>query len=234
VVEISLTGDQMLAVLETVARHAPVTVSDVARLCDINRTVAHRLLATLSQRAYVRKEGSAYVMGPAILGLALQTDTDLRSVAKPVMQRLAQDLGETVVLHGIDKLEAVVLDQVLGQQHLLRVEHTPGSRHPLHLGASGWSILAFQPPKTIDKIVKKFTDVGALLTRIEQVRNDGYCVSHDELQRGVHGVAAPILEKSGRCLASIAVVVPAARAEIVPSLVKPVLAAARDIAAGLS
>jgi DNA-binding IclR family transcriptional regulator len=232
--EISSTGDQMLTVLETVAKEGPVSASDVARMCDINRTVAHRLLVTLSQRAYVRRSDEGYIVGPAVFSLARQTGTDLRSVAKPIMQRLALEIGETVVVHGLDKWEAVVIDQAVGQQHLVRVEHSPGSRHPLFKGASGWSILAFQGEKAIARILKKTDDPVAALARIETTKADGCSISHDELQMGVHGIAAPLLEKGGRCEASLGVLVPSMRAHLLLSLQKPLLGAAAEIMKGLN
>ncbi|MBN9254183.1 MAG: transcriptional regulator [Mesorhizobium sp. 65-26] len=223
----------MLTVLETVARQGPVSASDVARLCDINRTVAHRLLVTLSQRAYVRRSEGGYTIGPAVFNLARQTKPDLRDVAKPTMEKLAAAIGETVVLHGLDNWEAVVIDQAVGQQHLVRVEHRPGSRHPLYKGASGWSILAFQSEKAVARILKKADDPADALARIELTKVDGYSISHDELQMGVHGIAAPLVDSSGHCEASVGVLVPSIRAALLPSLTKPLLNAAAEISKNL-
>ena len=231
--EFSSTGDQMLTVLETVARQGPVSASDVARLCDINRTVAHRLLVTLSQRAYVRRSEGGYTIGPAVFNLARQTKPDLRDIAKPTMEKLAATIGETVVLHGLDNWEAVVIDQAVGQQHLVRVEHRPGSRHPLYKGASGWSILAFQSEKAVARILKKADDPADALARIELTKVDGYSISHDELQMGVHGIAAPLVDSSGHCEASVGVLVPSIRAALLPSLTKPLLNAAAEISKNL-
>ncbi|MFB9947481.1 IclR family transcriptional regulator [Rhizobium puerariae] len=228
-VEISLTGDQMLTVLECVARDGPMSAADVARNCDINRTVAHRLLATLSQRAYVRRQTGGYTLGPALLQLTRGMDTNLRSKAKPVMQKLASETGETVVLHGIANAEAVVIEQALGQKHLVRVEHRPGSRHSLLQGASGWSLIAFQDPKYVEKVLKSSKDPEVARQRIALTREAGYAVSYDELQLGVHGVAVPIIEEGGRCEASLAILVPAARSGLLSSLVEPLLAASREI-----
>lgn len=232
--EISSTGDQMLTVLETVARLGPLSAAEVARACDMNRTVAHRLLTTLAQRAYVRRGDDGYTIGPAVLRLAPAADADLRRVAKPVMSRLARESGETVVLHGLDNLEAVVIDQAPGQQHLVRVEHSPGSRHKLSQGASGWSLLAFQPEKTIARALKKAENATDAGKRIEAVRKDGYAISHDELQQGVHGIAVPLVEPGGRCQASLAILVPSLRASALPALRKALVAAAAEIVTGLT
>lgn len=231
--EISLTGDQMLTVLETVAREGPINAADVARHCDMNRTVAHRLLATLAQRAYVRRSDEGYTVGPALLRLVQSVDLDLRAIAKPIMRRLAQETGETVVLHCIDNLEAVVIDQAVGQQHLVRVEHSPGSRHPLQIGASGLALLAFQSDKLIEKVLKKVTDPSGLKKRLDRTRADRYSISHDELQMGVHGLAAPVLEPGKGCQASLAILVPAARAKSLHAFTKALLTASQELSAKL-
>lgn len=67
--EISSTGDQMLAVLETVAEEGPLSAAGVARRLDVNRTVAHRLLTTLHRRAYLRRDSQG-ASGRAILAFA--------------------------------------------------------------------------------------------------------------------------------------------------------------------
>ena len=224
----------MLTVLECVAREGPVSAADVSRICDINRTVAHRLLTTLAQRAYIRRDTGGYKLGPALLQLTMGIETDLRSTAKPVMAKLALETGETVVLHGIANAEAVVIDQALGQKHLVRVEHRPGSRHSLLTGASGWSLLAFQDDKHIDRVLKKAPYPDQARERLAATRSKGYAISHDELQLGVHGLAVPIVEKSGRCEASLGILVPAVRSDLLSSFIQPLLDGAKEISRSLS
>lgn len=224
--EISLTGDQMLTVLEAVAQEGPISAADLARHCGMNRTVAYRLLTTLAQRGYVRRGEKGYAVGPAALRLARAADSALRQLARPVMERLAQATGETVVLHALDGLDAVVVDQALGRRHVVRVEHVPGSRHSLALGASGIALLAHQ-----DKaLLARLPGGPALAPRLDAVRAQGYATSHDELQLGVHGIAAPILTADGRCEASLAILLPAARSALLETLAPALLEAARAVA----
>jgi DNA-binding IclR family transcriptional regulator len=232
--EISSTGDQMLTVLEHVAASGPISVKDVATGCDLNRTVTHRLLNTLAVRGYVRKSDKGFVVGPAVLTLIRSVDVDLRATAKPTMNALSKICGETVVLHAIDRLEAVVIDQAIGTAHVVRVEHKPGSRHPLDKGASGWAMLAFQDDRWIDRFAKKFGNENELRTRIADTRKSGYSISFDELQLGVHGLAVPIVETTGICQASLAILVPPARAERLIDWRDPLKEAAAEIAANLA
>lgn len=231
--EISLTGDQMLTALEIVAREGPVSAAEVARHGEMNRTVAHRLLTTLALRGYVRRMSKGYVLGPAVIHLAQVADVGLRSIAKPVMRRLADAVGETVVLHGIANHEAVVIDQALGEQNLVRVEHTPGSRHPLHVAASGWAILAWQAEAFVAQATRS-ADPEAVTQRLAQVRAEGHAISHDELQQGAHGIAVPILRADGSCDASLAILVPGIRSSRLPDLLPLLHQAAQEIAAHLN
>lgn len=231
--EVSLTGAQMLLVLEAVVEHGPISAAEAARICNMNRTVTHRLLVTLAQRSYVRRGDKGYTIGATILRLAQYGDRHIRLVVKPIIETLARECDETVVVHGISDFDAVVLEQAVGQRHLVRVEHRPGSHHPLYTGASGWSLLAFQPERFIAKILDKVSDRDAVRARIEEVRRDGYAVSHDELQLGVHGVAVPVFNTEGTCEISLAVLVPGTRANSLLRFIEPLQAAAREVASNM-
>jgi DNA-binding IclR family transcriptional regulator len=227
--EISLTGDQMLTVLERVASDGPLSAAEVATRCGINRTVAHRLLSTLAQRAYVRRGEDGYALGPAARRLARNTMLDLAEIARPAMLKLSQKTGETVLLHGLDNFEAIVLDQTPGTQHLVRVEHRPGSRHALNLGASGWSLLACQNERFISRFLKRVDDPDAVARRIAQTREAGYSISHDELQMGVHGLATGLVGNNGACTASLGILVPGQRSDLLPSFHDDLMATAAEI-----
>ena len=227
--EISSTGDRMLAVLESVAACGPASASEIARLNGINRTVAHRLLTTLHQRSYVRRVPGGYVIGPAILPLARAVEPELIAGVMPEMLALARETGETAVAHVVDGTDAVVVAQALGTRHLVRVAHEEGSRHPLALGASGRALLAFRPPEAIEAIARTAQDSQLLARQLAEVRALGYAVSHDELQAGAHGVAAPLRDREGGAQASIALVVPTGRTAAATEHTDRLMAAAARI-----
>lgn len=234
--EISLTGDTMLTVLECVAAHGPVSATQCARFCNVNRTVAHRLLTTLARRLYIVKAGSGYVLGPATISIAAQAQPSIISIAKPEITRLASGVRECVVLHGVAEDEAIGLDQALDLTHVVVVRHNPGSRHPLYRGASGWSLLAYQPERLTARVLASLPEgerVGAL-QRLNKVRALGYAHSRDELQLGVHGLAAPVCGADGVAQASVGILVPQSRATNLLGMSGPLLTCARAISARLS
>jgi DNA-binding IclR family transcriptional regulator len=200
-----------LRVLLEVAERGPLSATEVSRSLGMNRTVAHRLLSTLQRRSFVRREDDGYVLGPVIVHLADLVEPELRRLARPIIRRTSAEVGETVVLSIPDGRDVVVIDQRQGGDHMVRVEHKIGSRHPLYLGASGRAILAFLPEAAVARALRGFEDADRVRAQLEDVRKVGYAASHDELQHGVYGTAAPVLDRVGCAVAAVAVVVPLSR-----------------------
>jgi IclR family KDG regulon transcriptional repressor len=234
VAEISKTADLCLAVLVTLREQGPMTAPALARALSLNRTVLHRLLTTLQRRSFVIREAGTYALGPTLVRLAEGVQPRLRAAATEAMTDLAREMGETVVLHVAEETEAVVLHQVLGTSHVVRVEHQIGSRHPLTRGASGRAILAFLPPQAVERLVPGGEAGEVLRRQLEGVRQLGYAVSHDELQLGVAGLAAPVLDASGSPVGSIAILVPSGRAGTLGAYTDAVIEAGRRASAALA
>lgn len=215
--EISKTADQALTVLLKVGENGPMTPAQLARALGLNRTVVHRLLATLHQRGFVTRQEAGYVPGAILVRIADRVQPELRASGRAAMLALAQEIGETAVMHIADGPDAVVLEQVVPDRNIVRVEHEIGSRHPLHEGASGRALLAFLGDATIERIVAGLDRPDGLERRLETVRQLGYALSHDELQQGVHGLAVPVRDAGDHAVASIAILVPTTRASTLPT-----------------
>ncbi|UGS37264.1 IclR family transcriptional regulator [Capillimicrobium parvum] len=228
--EISKTADQALTVLLKVGENGPMTPAELARTLGMNRTVVHRLLSTLHQRGFVTRQEDGYVPGAILVRIAERVQPELRASGRTAMLELAGAVGETAVMHIADGLDAVVLEQVVPDRNIVRVEHEIGSRHPLHEGASGRALLAFLGQSAIDRVARGIDAPDALARQLETVRQLGYALSHDELQQGVHGLAVPVLDAPGHAVASIALLAPTTRASALPTHLDALLAAS----AGLS
>lgn len=232
--EISKTADQALAVLLELGERGPLTPAALSRSLNINRTVVHRLLATLHGRGFVTRQENGYAPGPVLLRIAERAQPELRAAARKVLGELSESVGETVVLHIPDGDDAVVLDQVVSEHHVLRAQHEIGSRHPLDKGASGRALLAYLPPSTIDRIVGKAESPDTLRRELESVQSLGYAISHDELQHGVHGLAVPVLDRPEHAQASLAILTPTMRAGGLVEHSDELRAAAERIGSSLS
>lgn len=105
------TLDKGLQILEHLAQSRDgLIVSEVAAAIGVHRTVATRLLVTLTDRGYVdRREDRRYTVAVKILELGRAVNADLRAVATPAMSQLAEELDATAVLTVQDGTEAVVI-----------------------------------------------------------------------------------------------------------------------------
>jgi IclR family transcriptional regulator, KDG regulon repressor len=217
VAEISKTADQALTVLLEVGRNGPLTPAELARTLGMNRTVVHRLLSTLHQRGFVTRQEGGYVPGAILVRIADRVQPELRAMGRVAMQELARATGETAVMHTADGVDAVVLEQVVPDGNLVRVEHEIGSRHPLHEGASGRALLAFLDAASVQRIADHVGDDDGLQRQLQTVRQLGYALSHDELQLGVHGLAVPVHDTDDHAVASMALLAPTTRATNLPT-----------------
>ncbi|HKE69375.1 MAG TPA: helix-turn-helix domain-containing protein [Nocardioidaceae bacterium] len=147
-----------------------VTMTELARRVDVNRTVAYRLVATLVEFGLARRddEGRVYV-GVGVIELARAIEPLLRDQARPILRKLAEDVGATAhltVAEGDEALAIAVIEPSWTDYH---VAYRVGTRHPLDRGAAGRAI--------------------------ELGRTDGaapYSLTRDELQPGASGLAAPV------------------------------------------
>lgn len=220
-------------VLIELSENGPMNAAGLSRSLNLNRTVVHRLVSTLHQRGFIMRQSAGYTLAPLLVRMAERVQPDLRAAAVPVMEDLTRETGETVVLHTADGDDAVVLEQVVGTRHVVRVEHRTGSRHPLSKGASGRALLAFMNEAAIIRVLKKEAEADALRSQLQSVRQLGYSPSHDELQEGVHGVAVPLRDHQ-RLVGSIAILVPTTRAGDVARHLPALKDAAIRIEAGVS
>ncbi|GAA4233646.1 IclR family transcriptional regulator [Actinomadura meridiana] len=227
--EISKTADLALRTLIVLGEGGPATAASLGRELGVNRTVVHRILTTLQGRGFVERRDRTFALGGTLRYLARNAAPDLRAIARPAMTRLLETAGETVVMHAPEGSEAVVIEQIVADHHVLRVDHPSGSRHALHRGASGRAMLAFMDDKTIDAVLRDQPDADRTRTRLREVRDLGYALSFDELQHGVHGAAAPVLDGGGTVVASVAILVPATRTANMTAHLDDLLTAAAEM-----
>jgi IclR family transcriptional regulator, KDG regulon repressor len=238
-VEIAQTADHALRILEELGRSGGSSPAELSERLGLTRTVVHRLLHTLNARGFVLRHGSVYRPGATLLWLAGSLEPALRAVAGPLLRALSEEAGETAVLHVADGVEVAVLVQSVATQHLVQVSHRVGARHPITLGASGRALLANLPEAVVERALAQTRQDAAarpeaeVRAELETIRTVGHARSHDELQSGVHGLAAPVLAADGFAVASVALLAPPDRAATLDEHLDQLLRAATRIGEGL-
>ena len=220
--------------LWTIARLGPGTTTHLAARAELNRTVTHRLLATLLDGGLVRREQRNWHLGLAVLELATHVAADVRRAGRPFLDELAARSGETAILSLRDGDEAVAVAQSVGEMHPLRVAYRPGTRHPLTQGAHGQVMLAFLTPESLRHIEDAGIDLADYAATLDRIRTRGFAYTHDELESGASGYAVPVFDRGGTVIASVGVVAPASRLRAVEELVPHLHHAAAGISRRLA
>lgn len=217
----SQTLDRGLQVLEAVARAGdPLTVAEAAASVGLDRTVAHRLVATLAARGYLQRDGSGgYRLGPTCLALA-SAITDLRTTARPFLEELRDATGETVHVVVLSGRDVVFLDGI-ESVHALRVGNRTGRLLPAHATSVGKALLAALPAEQVRALYERadlvavtgrtITDREALERQLAAIRERGYATNHGESENGVGSIGVAVRNPAGEPRAALSVAMPLER-----------------------
>jgi DNA-binding IclR family transcriptional regulator len=193
-------------------------VGEMGAMLGIDKSIASRLAATLSERGFLeRVPGSeAYRLGPELgrLGmLAVGSSHNLVELARGAMDRLAEETGETVNLAVLEEYKAINIAQADGP-HLVGVGDWTGWKTEPHSTANGKVLLAFAEGSfenlPLETPLKSFTErtitkPKELRSELKRVKREGWSSTLGELEEGFNGVAVPIFDASGHCLAALSV-----------------------------
>lgn len=235
--------DRAALILDMLAQNGWSGGSEVARELGVHRSTALRLLGTLQRHGLVERDArtSKYRLGARLQQLArvVTGDLDLREEARPVCERLAAALGETVTLDVLDGDDVLPIEQATGSSSFVSVSWL-GRRTPIHCTASGKVILAFGPETLRQRILSRplerrtehtVVDPAALRAQLRSIREAGHASTVEELEIGLSAVAAPVRSAEGRVVAAVDVSGPAHRlaAAASASLVQLMCEAAADL-----
>lgn len=187
-------------------------MTQIAERVGLYKSTVHRILAALEAKGFVRQDTSTgrYQLGLKALELAsvYLTSGDLPAVAYGEMLLLRDEAEETVSLYVRDGTERVRVQRAEGPLTVRRVVGL-GERLPLYLGASGKVLLAWASPaertRILDQIPPTSFDRAALEAALTQARAQGWAYSQEEREDGVSSVAAPVIDRLGRCMAALAI-----------------------------
>jgi IclR family acetate operon transcriptional repressor len=207
-----------LAVMDALAAGGELGTNEIARRTGVNASTVSRLLATLAAAGYVDQAASGrYRLGIRLvqLGNAVVDRLDLRELARPELERLVDDLGETATLSVAGGHEAITVDFVQSQSAVQGVAQL-GRPSVAHATATGKVLLAFGgiglPPGALRRYTARtIADPRALAREIERVRVRGWADAVGEREDDLAAIAAPVRGSRGELAAIIGVQGPAAR-----------------------
>jgi DNA-binding IclR family transcriptional regulator len=234
--------DRAVTVLEILARDGEAGVSDLATELGVHKSTAFRLVAALENRGLVRQNADRgkYRLGEGIRRLAASTTRrELVQLSRPVCERLAKEVGETVNITVLSGREALYLDQAAGPS-ALQLHNWVGRRMPVHATSNGKVLLAYLPPARLGEHLvpplaalteHTIVDPARFAEELARVRERGYATAVDELEIGLTALAAPIHDITGEVAATVSASGPSFRLtpDRMPAVAEAVLRAAAEI-----
>jgi DNA-binding IclR family transcriptional regulator len=231
--------DRAVSVLEILAQRGEAGVSEVAGEIDVHKSTAFRLLGALEARGLVEQaaERGKYRLGFGIVRLAgaVTGRLDLTQQGREVCERLSEEIGETVNIAVLQEHYAVNLYQVRGPG-AVGTHNWVGQLTPVHATSSGKILLAHLSPKERAEVLaasglpkltpRTLTSRTKLEKNLTEARERGYAVTMEELEIGLHAMAAAVRSHHGEVIAAISASGPAYRFteermhELAPLLVK--------------
>ncbi|MEZ4219105.1 MAG: IclR family transcriptional regulator [Myxococcota bacterium] len=221
------TVQNALRLLEMFQDEIELGVSELSRRLDLHKNNVFRLLATLELEGYIEQSASTdrYRLGTRCLelGRAFARGSRLLERARPVLESLALELGESAHLGVMHDFEVIHLD---GEQPraLVLAASRVGRRLPVHCTALGKVLVAHADAPTrvafderciaaglASSTPATITDRDKLVEELRAVASQGFALDLGEYDEGLACAAAPVFQEGGRCVGALSVSGPSNR-----------------------
>lgn len=183
---------------------------EIARRCGLPKSTVSRLTYTLTKLGYLVfvKESNKYRLGNATLalGTAMLARLDVRQVAHPMMQELAESTRGSVALGSRDRLSMIYID-IARSSSALTVALDVGSRIPVATTAMGRAYLAVAPEREREDLMDRVRELDEIAwpgirSGIEQALRDyrdlGCVTSFGDWQKDVNSIGVAFNPGGGR------------------------------------
>ncbi|MGW3951245.1 IclR family transcriptional regulator [Streptomyces sp. NPDC004752] len=195
----------------------PRSLGEVAERIGVHKSTALRLLQTLEEAGFVRKDARGhYAMGFQLIAygqLALD-QVEARSLAHPVLQKLAERHGHTVHLGELVGDRIVYVDKVDGRGSVAMGSRI-GLQAQTHTAGVAKVITAYQDPATQERILDKatferYTDTthtsrASLDQDLRRTRARGWAEDDGEHEGYINCIALPVLDARGKVTHGISI-----------------------------
>lgn len=195
-VDTSVSGvgvlDKAVMILAALER-GPLALAGLVEATGVSRPTAHRLATALEAHGLVRRDGEGrFALGLRLmsLGRAAAGELDVVEAARPALERLRDETGESVQLYVRDG-DRRVCAFALESPHGLRTIVALGASLPLDRGSAGRVLLGGTGPR-------------------------GWVESVGEREEGVASVSAPVRDGAGQVVAAVSVSGPVQRTTRAP------------------
>ncbi|MGB0867289.1 MAG: IclR family transcriptional regulator [Granulosicoccaceae bacterium] len=222
------TNMRLLLILEAFANSQnALTPTEVNASLKLPKQSIHRLCQTLIESGFLIRDVDPKRLRPArrarMMANGIFSNSHLHIARRQVLQKLAQQVGETVNFV-VAESEGMVYTDRVDTDWPLRFQLPIGSHVPFHCTASGKVFMASINRTARIKLVKALslesratntiTDPASLLEELHRVEKQGYALDNEEFMEGMVAAAVPVNDLNGKFCAAIAFHAPCQRVHL--------------------
>jgi IclR family acetate operon transcriptional repressor len=201
-----------------------LSIREASRNFGYNPATVQKIVNAFKAQGYVVQDEitDRYHLGPEAvqLGLTALSRLDVRRAARPYLEELSRDSGETVFLAIARGNCVVYVDKVVSDQPI-RMDAPVGADRPYNCTAVGKVLLAGMTSEEIEGLYddgafekrtqNSILDADEMHIEVEKVREQGWARDREEFDYGASCVAAPIYDHEGQVVAALTVSGPSTR-----------------------
>lgn len=194
-----------LSVLKSFTRERPeMTLSEVARVTELNAAVVRRCLLTFESLGYIGKNGNQFFLKPKVLELGSQFNEifNVDNTLRPLLQRMRDKTGDSASFAVLIEGDIFYVSHA-STYRVIRMQAAAGTRFPALNTSLGRAILSTWSDHEMRAFIHRYparaltnrsvTDAKELFARLQDARVQGWCSVSDELDYGVTSIAVPIV-----------------------------------------
>jgi DNA-binding IclR family transcriptional regulator len=198
---------------------------EISQRLGLHKATTSRILQILARHGFVfqNSETKKFGLGNTVVQLARAVNqsvkADLIPIAKPFIDSLREELGETVTLE-VRSGRSIFMGYIAEGPQLLALAGSIGGRVPAHAAAGAKAIVAFSSPEVrrelLGATLKRFTkntltDHVTFEREVEKIRKEGVAFDHEEVVVGTYAIAAPVFNQESEPVAAVIVAAPRQR-----------------------
>lgn len=213
------TVGKACAVLDLVAQfERPVRFSELLAASSLPKATLYRFLQTLVNLGMLAydAERQTYGLGVRLVRLAhvAWRHSSLAPIARPMIDALSRDLGETVHLAQLDNAQVLYVDK-RNAATPVEMFSAAGKVGPAYCTGVGKAMLAFLPEPDLEAALVRqsfhpftaqtITGPEEMRRELAAIREAGFSLDREEHEPGIICIAVPILSEGGRPLGAVSV-----------------------------
>lgn len=211
------TVGKALEILDLIASFdRPVRFSELLSYSPHPKATLYRLVQTLTNQGMLNFDVDRATYQPGIrlvrLAHAAWRQSALAPVARPILDRLAKELGETLHLAQMDEGQVLYVDKRNAAEPI-EMFSSAGKSGPGYCTGVGKAIMAFLPAELQDRAIAKqsyygytpttITSAEALRAELLQIADSGVAFDREEHEPGIICIAVPILNTKNNSLGAL-------------------------------